>query len=48
MDLETQIKALRLFWISGVRDERLGPWKSILGDLGAASRDDAIFSGHLY
>ena len=27
-DLETQIKAIRLSWISRVLDERVGPWKS--------------------
>ena len=26
-DLETQIKAIRLSWISRVLDERVGPWK---------------------
>ena len=28
MDLETQIKALRLSWIPRVLDERVGQWKS--------------------
>ena len=28
MDLETQIKAIRLSWISRILDERVGPWKS--------------------
>ena len=28
LDLETQIKALRLSWIARVLDERVGPWKS--------------------
>ena len=28
MDLETQIKALRVSWIPRVLDERVGPWKS--------------------
>ena len=27
-DLETQIKAIRLSWISRIIDERVGPWKS--------------------
>ena len=27
-DLETQIKAIRLSWISRILDERVGPWKS--------------------
>ena len=26
-DLETQIKAIRLSWISRILDERVGPWK---------------------
>ena len=28
MDLETQIKAIRLSWISRISDERVDPWKS--------------------
>ena len=27
-DLETQIKAISLSWISRILDERVGPWKS--------------------